>query len=95
MSLFYFSGTDTFQTQPQLLGFDSHNAQPFTMRYPRKHVCKICGKRFPDVSALRRHTRVHTGERPYPCTLCEKRFSQKEHMKSHMMVHYCPSGKKD
>jgi uncharacterized Zn-finger protein len=31
--------------------------------------CESCGKEFSRPSALKTHTYVHTGERPYPCTL--------------------------
>lgn len=64
---------------------------PFFNRYPNKyklkqhsithnlHVrpfnCNVCGMTFKMKNLLKRHTMVHTGERPYPCTSCEKRFA--------------------
>ncbi|XP_041988062.1 zinc finger protein 765-like isoform X2 [Aricia agestis] len=45
--------------------------------------CNICGKKFSSGGALKIHSVVHTGEKPYKCTLCDKRFTQKCSMKLH------------
>lgn len=50
-------------------------------------VCPLCGKRFANPSALRIHSVVHTGEKPFICNLCGKRFTQKGNLKSHQRIH--------
>eukprot|EP01083_Nonionella_stella_P235519 828092_1 len=55
----------------------------------RQLKCSYCDKRFQYYSKLKRHERVHTGERPYKCTFefCSKRFKQKHDMWRHQRLH--------
>ncbi|XP_068574996.1 uncharacterized protein [Cebidichthys violaceus] len=49
--------------------------------------CQLCGKTFANLSALRIHSVVHTGEKPHRCSLCGKRFTQKGNLKCHLRIH--------
>ena len=49
--------------------------------------CQYCSKTFKRRCRLRRHTYIHTKEKPYTCTKCSRSFSQREHLKTHMTIH--------
>ena len=53
----------------------------------KKHSCPHCNKAFSTARDLKKHIRVHTGEKPYVCQRCDKRFSQKVHLTVHMRLH--------
>ncbi|CAG0907027.1 unnamed protein product, partial [Cyprideis torosa] len=38
----------------------------------RGHICLICNRAFKDTRNVRRHERLHTGERPFNCSLCAR-----------------------
>nr|ACI67886.1 Gastrula zinc finger protein XlCGF49.1 [Salmo salar] len=42
-----------------------------------------CEQRFSHQHQLKRHLKVHTGERPFTCTHCGKRFSEKSYLRIH------------
>lgn len=53
-----------------------------------EQTCSTCGKVFRDSTALRRHSLVHSDERPHACSHCEKRFRRRDHLKAHELAHH-------
>lgn len=49
--------------------------------------CQHCTYASPDSFKLKRHLRIHTGERPYECDICHARFTQSNSLKAHKLIH--------
>ena len=53
------------------------------------YTCTLCDKQFDKLSALKRHSRCHSGIRPYKCTYpnCTQSFTENGNLKRHYLIH--------
>ena len=50
-------------------------------------TCDYCQKEFSCPSNLKRHVKIHTGQKDYHCQLCDYSFTEKEHLNRHIRSH--------
>ena len=65
----------------------THECIPPVPSQKSNTTCTLCGITFGKASALKIHSRVHTGKRAHVCTTCGKGFSQKGNLKNHLSIH--------
>ncbi|OON15785.1 zinc finger, C2H2 type, partial [Opisthorchis viverrini] len=53
---------------------------------PKTYECTDCKQRFLRPAELKRHSVVHTRERPFVCTLCGNEYSRSDNLKRHLRV---------
>ena len=51
-------------------------------------ACKYCAKEFISAGELRRHERVHTGEKPFQCKLCPYKSTQLGNLNRHIILRH-------
>lgn len=66
----------------QDVGFDSGGTSLNT------YVCDECGSAMSNLSALRRHERIHTGARDFKCKACFSTFARKDTLNKHVSRHH-------
>jgi uncharacterized Zn-finger protein len=61
------------------------------MNHKRERDCPCdfpgCGAIFKDKNKLKRHSIIHSGEKPWACDVCGKKFGLEFNMKIHRRIH--------
>ena len=52
----------------------------------KMYFCAYCNMKCVRHQDIRRHSRIHTGEKPYSCEVCGS-FRRKQHLKGHYTRH--------
>jgi len=77
------SRSDDGENMPQKIPHKSRNS----LTHPKKHPCTVCGMKFRFPKDVRRHMRIHTGEKPFSCSFCDRKFREKYHLDTHVLRH--------
>lgn len=66
-----------------------HEKKLAESKSPIKYECYVCGDAvtYKHLSNLRRHMRLHFGEKPLSCNVCAQKFSYTTDLKRHMKEH--------
>ena len=52
-----------------------------------RQQCTVCEKTFQNKWLLKRHMKIHSGEKNYACNVCGKKFREKSDLKTHSVKH--------
>ncbi|XP_074037360.1 uncharacterized protein [Leptinotarsa decemlineata] len=51
------------------------------------HQCQFCFKSFNHRCRLKKHEKIHSGQKPFQCNICSKSFSERGNLKIHEKIH--------
>ncbi|XP_063062641.1 zinc finger protein ZFP2-like isoform X3 [Engraulis encrasicolus] len=64
-----------------------HDVNGIAQKPANPVICSVCGKCLSSPAALKLHTMLHTGQKPFKCEVCNKAFTQKSACIQHTKIH--------
>lgn len=70
-------------------GEEQEEDQDVNNHEKRLHICNFpdCNRAFKRLEHLKRHYKMHSGDRPFLCAICLKRFSRSDNFRQHQLTH--------
>ena len=62
--------------------FTKHNATHRDVN--TSYQCHSCPKKFKRKEDMKKHSFIHTNERPHKCTACDAKFKRRHHLENHL-----------
>ncbi len=73
--------------QSHVINLDPDDEQEREVEPDRPFPCEVCGRKFIRATHLRRHMRIHTGEKPFACHICGRRYARGDYLRAHIHAH--------
>jgi uncharacterized Zn-finger protein len=85
----YDSPVESLPSPPDLITTSSQGSMSPALRTKKKFKCDLCESSFSRNHDLKRHSRIHTGVKPYQCLECGKSFTRQDALNRHTTVKGC------
>lgn len=77
-------------SKPRMINFARVRKKKGNWSEKTNHPCPNCDRIFVSGSLLKRHSMIHTGEKPHVCEICNRRFAQLGQLNFHRKFHNNP-----
>ena len=79
--------TDEMEREIESICYQEFKFKPLPTSVKQTYPCKCCGRCFSQMTKLRKHEKIHSGERPFVCKFCGKSFIENSKLTLHLRTH--------